>query len=178
VPGTNLSLVRKITVAVVAIGLSGLLAACGDDHVETASVERNLEALVEEASSIAVEAKCPAEVKAEAGTGFSCTVTAAGRDYEVSGEVVDAAEAGQPWTFDEDDLHVGPSTLTCAQLRQDRGWMSAADHLLTREGVATADDEGRAQQVQSVAKLFTDQCRTAAPGLVPYPVVAAQVASP
>lgn len=169
---------RKITWTVVGIVLSGLVAACGDDSVEVGKLERSLETLVEEASSISVAADCPSKVKAEPGTGFTCIVAAGGRDYEVRGEVVDAAETGRPWTFDEDDLHVGPATLTCAQLGEDRAWMRAAEQLLSREGVATAGDEARTQQLQSIGKLFTDQCRAAAPGVVPYPVVAAQVASP
>lgn len=169
---------RWIAGAAVGLALSGLVAACGDDSVEIGKVERALATLVQEASSMEVAASCPSKVDAQTGTRFTCTVTAAGREYEVRGEVADAAAEGRPWEFDEDDLHVGPATLTCAQLREDGAWRSAAEQLVAREGVTIAADDAGEQQLQSIGKLFTDECRAAAAGSLPYPVVASQVASP
>jgi hypothetical protein len=156
----------------------GLLAGCtGDDTIDVANVERDLKAMTEETSSIPVSANCPDDVRNEAGTRFRCTVVAHGRSYAVGGEVTEGSGDAFPWEFDEDDLHVGPATLTCAQLRQDSAWEDAAAQLLAREAHAT-QAETQPRQLRAVGALFEQECRGAATGHVPYPVVAARVGNP
>ena len=116
----------------------------GTTPSRSARSSASLETLVEEASSIAVNAACPCKVDAQAGTQFTCTVSAVRarvRGPRRGGRR--GRRQGSRWKFDEDDLHVGPSTLTCAQLREDGAWMSAAEQLVARERVTIARRRGR-----------------------------------
>lgn len=168
--------VRCVGGGVVALAMVGTLAACqSEDHLAVESVERDLVAMAEEASVIEVIASCPENVSSEAGTRFTCTVTTHGRGYAVRADVTEATAEEHPWEFDEDDLHVGPATLTCAQLEQDSAWAGAAEQLLAREAIQTLA-EVRPQQVRSVRELFVQECAAAGPSAVPYPQVAARVA--
>jgi hypothetical protein len=154
----------------------GTLAACqSEDHLVVGSVERDLVAMAEEASAVEVMASCPENVSSDVGTRFRCTITTHGRSYPVRAEVTEATAEQQPWEFDEDDLHVGPATLTCAQLEEDSSWAGAAEQLLGREAVPTPA-EARARQIRAVRELFVEECRAAGPTAVPYPQVAARFA--
>lgn len=154
----------------------GTLTACrGDDHLAVDNVERDLVAMAEEASAIAVKASCPGKIGSEAGTSFRCTVSTYGRRYHVRGEVTEETGTTHPWEFDEDDLHIGPATLTCAQLRADASWHGAAQQLIAREAIPTPA-EALPQQVRSVRDLFIEECRDSPPGAVPYPQVSARLA--
>lgn len=168
--------VRCAGVGAVVFLMWGSSACGGERFVAVESVESQLKALVEETSSIPVEASCPENVRQEAGTRFTCSVSAFGRRYPVRGEIIDATTGAHPWEFDEDDLHVGPATHSCAQLQQDGSWERAAEQLVRAEAVPT-HPESRPHLVRSLGQDFRKECRTAQPTFVPYPVVASRIAS-
>src|SRR5215213_1987582 len=88
---------RSSTVALLLLASAAVPAGCGgDDTVDAAEVEQGLEQQLSTSSAKVTSASCPADVKAEDGAAFTCSVKF---DTGASGKATVTQESRSEFTY-------------------------------------------------------------------------------